>query len=142
MPKKEKRGSGDVQVRVLTRDEYPPEITADQGAYRPDVRFAAIHPAGLYHVEHQGAGHLATYFTPRRRGSRARQIGSASSMRGAFARITRHEDEILHPDAPREEGKNGPVNIFSLDRRMDDGATKTPTQLEREIAQILDDSKE
>lgn len=146
MPKKNKVDVtiGSMPVRVLSAGEYPAEITAASGARRPDVRFAAVHPLGLYHVDHLGAGHLQAYFTPRRRGSRAKPIGGASSMRGAFARIIAHEDELVDPGAPREEGRGGPVNIFSLGRRLDEGtavrAAKTPTQLEREIAQILAES--
>lgn len=142
--KTKKSGAGDVPVRVLDPSEYPAEIVARQGAYQPEIRFAAVHPLGLYHVEHQGAGSLAAYFTPRRKGSRAKLIGGASSMRGAFARISRHEDELLDPGAPREEGRTGAVSMHSLGRRLDEGtrarAEKTPTQLEREIARILSES--
>lgn len=124
---------------VLRPEEYPVEITRDRGALRPEIRFAALHPEGLYHVEHQGAGHLAAYFTPRRRGSRMKPIGSASSMRGALARISTHEDELLNPDAPREEGRGGPVSVFSLGRRTQ--GKKTPTQLDAEIEAFLKSSE-
>lgn len=126
---------GDRVPRVLRPDEYPAEITASQGAHRPDIRFAAIHPLGLYYVDHQGAGHLASYFVPRRRGSRAKLIGGASSLRGALERVLAHEDEMIHPDAPREDGSRGPVSIYSLGRRLD--ARKTRSQLEDEIEGLL-----
>jgi len=112
-------------VRVLAPSEYPIEITRAQGAYTPDVRFAATHPLGLYHVEDHGAGHLAVYFTARRRGSRAKNVGAASTMRDAMARISRHEDEATDPSAKREEGRNGPVNIMNLGRRLEGAKTRS-----------------
>lgn len=124
-------------VRVLPRSEYPASITASRGAYQPDVAFAAIHPLGLYHIERHGtSGHYDAYFTPKRKGSRRQNCGGASSMEGAFRRIQHHEDELMEPNAPREEGKNGPVNIFDLGKRTG-GTKKTPTQLDREIEAIL-----
>lgn len=122
-------------VRVLDPSEYPTSITARQGMYDPEVRFAAQHPLGLYYVEHQGAGHLAAYFQPRRKGSRRKNVGSASSMAGALARISAHEDELVNPDAPRERGTQGPVSIYALGQRT--GAKKTPTELDREIEEFL-----
>jgi hypothetical protein len=101
----------------------------------PDVRFAAEHPLGLYYVEHHGAGHLVAYFRPRRKGSRCKNIGSASSMTGALARISAHEDELVNPDAPREWGTRGPVSIYALGQRT--GQEKTPTELDREIEEFL-----
>lgn len=124
-------------VRVLQPEEYPAEIIKSQGAHRPDIRFAAIHPLGLYYVDHLGAGHFAAYFVPKRRGSRPRTIGAGSSLRGALERIRRHEDELVAPDAPREEGRDGPVSIFNLGRRID--GARTDTQLAREIAAILEE---
>ena len=122
-------------TRILSPSEYPANITGSRGAYRPDVVFAAQHPLGLYHVEHHGAGHLQAYFTPKRKGSRPKTIGGASSMEGAMRRIQNHEDEMMEPDAPREMGQSGPVSIFALGRRT--GGAKTPTQLDREIEQFL-----
>jgi hypothetical protein len=122
-------------VRVLSPAEYPESITARMGAYDPDIRFVAIHPLGTYYIDHGGAGHFEAYFIPKRKGSRAKLIGGASSMAGAFRRIANHEDELVEPNAPREEGKNGPVNIFALGRRT--GGQKTPTQLDREIEEFL-----
>lgn len=123
------------QVRILSREEYPPEITRADGAYRPDVRFAAIHPEGLYYVDHQGAGHFAAYFLPKRRGSRPRSVGGASSLRGALARVSAHEDELIDPSAPRETGGSGPVSVFSLGRRT--AGKKPDTQLDAEIRAYL-----
>jgi hypothetical protein len=123
-----------VGVRVLTPDEYPASITAPQGAYTPEIRFAAEHPLGLYYVQHEGAGHLAAYFV-RRRGSRPKNIGAASNLRGALRRISDHEDLLVNPAAPREEGKGGPVSIFSLGRRT--AGAKTSSQLDREIEEVL-----
>ncbi len=122
-------------VRVLTPEEYPTVITADQGAYRPEVWFAAQHPLGLYYVYHEGAGSLGAYFLPRRKGSRPKRIGSANSMAGAFQRISHHEDERINPDVPRERGASGPVSIHALGRRTSE--KKTPTQLDHEIEQFL-----
>lgn len=124
-------------IRVLSPEEYPPEITAARGAYTPDVRFAATHPLGLYHVEHHGAGHLQAMFTPRKKGSRARAIGGASDLAGAMRRILRHEDEVTSPEAPRERGESGPVSVFALGRRTH-GEEIPRTQPAREIAREID----
>jgi hypothetical protein len=122
-------------VRVLSPDEYPESITARSGAYDPDIRFVAIHPLGTYYVDHEGAGHFGAYFIPKRKGSRTKLIGGASSMAGAFRRIADHEDRLVEPKAPREEGKHGPVNIFALGQRT--SGKKTPTQLDAEIAEFM-----
>src|SRR5262245_65777669 len=125
-----------VKSRILPREEYPAELlTAGPGLHAPDVRLVAIHPMGRYHVEHHGAGHHVAYFTPRRRGSRPRNVGGAGSLRGALARIQAHEDELVEPDAPREMGQSGPVSIHSLGRRT--AGKKTPTDLDREIEEFL-----
>ncbi len=119
-------------VRVLPASEYPEVITAPRGAYTPDVCFVAVHPLGYYWVEQSPlAGHTTAMFLPRRARSRMQNIGSASTITGALKRIADHEDQIVNPDAPREEGKNGPVSIFSLGKRT--GKPKTPTELDREI---------
>lgn len=135
MPKAKK--VSDAEFRVLDPSEYPASITAPRGAYTPIVEFAATTPLGLYHVEDQGAGsgHLMAYFTPKRRGSRPKMIGGANSLAGALTRISNHEDEALHPDAPRERGQSGPVNVFSLGRRTQ--GPKPDSQLDREIRQHL-----
>lgn len=39
------------------------------------------------------------------------------------------------PNAPREQGRNGPVNIFDLGKRT--SGAKTPTQLDHEIDAII-----
>ncbi len=122
-------------VRVLAPSEYPDSITARQGAYQPDVRFAAVHPLGLYYVAHQGAGHFQAYFVPKRKGSREKNIGAGRGLAGAMARISAHEDELVNPEAPREWGTDGPVNVFSLGRRK--AGIKTPTDLDREIESFL-----
>jgi len=125
-----------VKSRILPREEYPAELlTGSPGSYPPDVRFVAVHPLGTYHVEHHGAGHHAAYFTPKRRGSRAKNVGGANSLRGALVRISHHEDELVSPDAPRERGQNGPVSIYSLGQRT--AGKKTPTDLDREIEEFL-----
>jgi len=120
----------DIEARVLSPSEYPAAITATRGAYTPRVLFAALHPLGLFHVEDEGAGHLGVFFTSRR-AKRAKAIGAASSMAGAFRRISAHEDELIHPEAEREEGKRGPVSIFALGKRT--GAPKPKSQLDREL---------
>ncbi len=130
-----KTKSAAIPVRVLDASEYPTSITATRGMYTPQVMFAAIHPLGLYYVEHEGAGHLAVTFLPKRKGSRPKRIGSASSMEGAFRRISTHEDEVLNPQAEREEGRNGPVNIFDLGKRTN--SSKVPTDLDRELDRYL-----
>lgn len=123
-----------IAARVLTPAEYPLSIRIRHG--RPnDVRFAAIHPLGLFHVEHHGANHMQAYFTPKRKGSKAQMIGAGNGLAGALRRVKNHEDELLNPDAPREEGKNGPVSIHALGRRT--GGPKPPTQLDREIDEFL-----
>jgi hypothetical protein len=123
-----------IEARVLPPSEYPASITVTRGAYTPDVKFAAQHPLGLYYVEHQGAGHLGVYFLSKR-SKHAKPIGGASSMAGAFRRISKHEDEMIHPDAEREEGKRGPVSIHALGERT--GAPKPKSQLDRELDQWL-----
>jgi len=129
--------STQLAVRVLSPAEYPADITSAPapGLYKPDVRFAATHPLGLYWVEHHGAGHLVAYFRPKRKRSRPQLVGSASNMGVALSRISDHEDEMVNPDAPREDGRNGPVSIFSLGKRT--SGKKTPTQLDREIEAYL-----
>lgn len=122
-------------VRILPRAEYPVEITAPRGAYTPNIEFAAQHPLGLYYVENQGAGHRMAFFLPKRRGSRPKIAGAASSLAGALRRIQKHEDELLEPDAPREEGKNGPVSIWALGSRTN--GSKKETELDRQIAAII-----
>ncbi len=126
-PKEPQMPKPSAPVRVLAPSEYPASITASQGAYQPDVRFAAVHPLGLYYVAHQGAGHFQAYFVPKRKGSREKNIG-------AMARISAHEDELVNPEAPREIG-DVPVNVFSLGRRK--AGSKTPTDLDREIESFL-----
>lgn len=124
---------------ILKPSEYPIEITQAKGAYTPKVVFAASHPLGLYHVENQGAGYHMAYFTPRRKGSRAKPIGAGNSLAGAMKRISDHEDEMIHKDAPREEGKNGPVSIWALGQRT--GAPKPESELDRLMAMYLRDNK-
>ena len=124
-----------VAVRVLAPAEYPETITRDQGAFRPRIEFAAMHPLGLFFVENQGAGYRLAQLLPHRKGARRKVIGGASSLAGALRRIKDYEDEALEPDAPREEGKNGPVSIWSLGKRT--SGTKTPTELDREIDAII-----
>lgn len=122
-------------VRVLSPSEYPASITATRGAFTPDIRWAAEHPLGLYYVCHQGAGHMAAVFVPKRKGSREKQVGAGRTVSQALQRIAEHEDELVNPDAPRHDGRNGPVDIFALGRRS--GGTKTPTELDREIAAYM-----
>lgn len=120
----------DIEARVLSPSEYPASITTPRGAYTPKVVFAAQHPLGLYHVEDEGAGHLGVFFTPRR-AKRAKIIGGASSMARALGLISQHEDELVHPEAEREEGRRGPVSIYALGRRT--GGPKPKSQLDREL---------
>jgi hypothetical protein len=127
--------SAPISVRVLQPSEYPESITQRQGAFTPDVRFAAIHPLGMYYVDHEGAGSLAAYFIPKRKGSRVQNAGRASSLQGALAKISRHEDNLVNPDAPRERGANGPVSIYSLGERTK--GEKTKTELDLEIDKLL-----
>ncbi len=126
-------------VRVLMPFEYPPQLTGARGAYTPKVKFAAQHPLGLYHVEDQGAGYHMAYFTPKRKGSRAKPIGAGNSLAGALARIAEHEGDELEPNAPRETGANGPVSIFAVGRRT---TPKKETQLDRELAAFVAKIKE
>lgn len=125
----------DAVVRVLSPEEYPASITSPSGAYTPDVRFAAVHPLGLFYVDHQGAGHYAAVFVPKRKGSRPKNIGGASSLAGALRRVSTYEDELTDPSTKRETGSGGPVNVFSLGKRME--GKKTPSQLDREIDAVL-----
>ena len=120
----------DIKARVLSPNEYPASITTTRGAYTPNVLFAAVHPLGLFHVEDEGGGHLGVYFTSRR-AKRAKPIGGAGSMASAFRRISAHEDELIHPEAAREEGKHGPVSIYALGKRT--GEPKPKSQLDREL---------
>lgn len=120
MPKKP-----EIEARVLSPSEYPPSLMQTRG-----VLFAAQHPLGLYHVEDHGAGVHAVFFTPRR-AKRAKVIANARSMPGAFCAISQHEDELVHPEAEREEGKKGPVSIYALGQRT--GEPKPKTQLDREL---------
>ena len=124
-----------ISVRVLRPSEYPAAITQRSGAYTPDVRFVAVHPLGTYYVDHEGAGSFAAYFIPRRKGSRVQSAGRGSSLRGALARISKHEDGLVNPGAPREWGTDGPVSIFDLGKRT--GGEKTKTQLDLEIEEFL-----
>jgi len=119
-------------VRILSPGEYPENITAPAfpGAYKARVSFAAQHPLGLYHVEEEGAGTLGVYFTPRR-ARKPRRVATAANMAGAFRRISHHEDELMHPEAKREEGKHGPVSIYALGQRT--GSTKPRSQLDQEL---------
>ena len=121
----------DIEARVLSPSEYPASITATRGAYTPKIVFAAEHPLGLYYVEDQGAGHLGTFFLSRR-AKHAKTIGGASSIAGAFRRISKHEDELIHPGAEREEGKRGPVSIYAIGERT--GETKPKSHQAREPA--------
>lgn len=120
----------ELEARVLSPSEYPASITAPRGAYTPDIKFAAQHPLGLYYVDHEGAGHLGVYFLSKR-SKHAKTIGGASSMAGAFRRISKHEDQLVHPEAEREEGKRGPVSIYALGERT--GAPKPRSQLDLEL---------
>ena len=119
-------------VRILSPGEYPESITAPAfpGAYKAQVTFAAQHPLGLYHIEEEGAGTLGIYFTPRR-ARKPRHVATAVNMAGAFRRISHHEDELMHPEAKREEGKHGPVSIYALGRRTRD--VKPRSQLDQEL---------
>lgn len=119
-----------VEARVLSPSEYPAAITVSRGAYQPKVLFAAQHPLGLYHVEDHGANVHAVFFTPRR-AKKPKIIANTRSMAGAIRAISEHEDELVHPEAAREEGKRGPVSIYSLGRRT--GEPKPKTQLDREL---------
>jgi len=125
-------------VRVLPRAEWPAAVTAPRGAYTPRVEFVAQHPRGMYHVEIQGAGHRAAYFTPRR-GTHKRPIGGASTLAGALERIAEHEGDLAEPSAPRETGAAGPASIYAVGRRT---TPKTPTELDREIALFLAGARE
>lgn len=119
-----------VEARVLSPIEYPPSLTQVRGAYTPNVLLAAQHPRGLYHVEDHGAGVHAVYFTPSR-GKKPKIIANTRSMVGALRTISEHEDELVHPEAEREEGKRGPVSIYALGKRT--GEPKPKSQLDREL---------
>ena len=121
-----------VETRILSPNEYPESITAPAfpGAYKAKVLFAVQHPLGLYHIEDMGASTLGVNFTPRR-AKKPRYIATAGNMAGAFHRISRHEDELLHPNAAREEGKHGPVSIYALGQRTKEAKPKS--QLDREL---------
>jgi hypothetical protein len=90
---------------------------------------------GRYHIENHGAGVHAVYFTRKRKGSKPKLIANTRSMANALKSIAEHEDEMDAPNAPRETGQNGPVSIYALGKRT--GGTKTPTQLDAEIAAYL-----
>jgi hypothetical protein len=122
----------DTEARVLSPSEYPASITSPSfpGAHPPRVIFAAQHPLGLYHVEDEGANTHGVYFTPRR-AKKPRRVATASSMPGALRRISDHEDDLVHPGAAREEGKHGPVSIYTLGRRTHE--PKPKSQLDREL---------
>jgi len=124
----------DIQARVLSPSEYPASITAPRGAYTPKVLFAAQHPLGLYFVEDMGANTLGVNFLPRR-SKKPKYIATAGSMSGAFRRISKHEDDLIHPKAEREEGMRGPVSIYSIGERT--GAPKPKSQLDRELGAWL-----
>ncbi len=126
------RKKPDIEARVLAPSEYPASITTPSfpGAYPPKVIFAAQHPLGLYHVEDEGANVHGVYFTPRR-AKKARRFATASSMAGAFRRISDHEDELVHPEAEREEGKRGPVSVYALGQRSKE--PKPKSQLDHEL---------
>lgn len=130
MPKPKKKP--DIEARVLPPSEYPASITspAFPGAYPPNVIFAVQHPLGLYHVEDEGAHTHGVYFTPRR-AKKAKRFATASNMAGAFRRISNHEDELIHPEAKREEGKNRPVSIYALGQRTE--GPKPKSQLDSEL---------
>lgn len=125
MPKKP-----DIEARVLAPSEYPASITMPRGAYTPNILFAAQHPLGIYFVEDMGAGTLGVNFLSRR-AKKPTYIGTASGMAGAFRRISKHEDERIHPEAEREEGKHGPVSIHALGQRTRE--PKPKSQLDREL---------
>jgi hypothetical protein len=120
----------DIEARVLTPSEYPASITAPSfpGAHPPKVIFAAQHPLGLYHVEDEGADVHGVYFTPRR-AKKARRFATASSMASAFRRISDHEDELVHPEAEREEGEARPRDARRADRRRAGPWTRARTPL-------------
>lgn len=122
-------------AHILKPSEYPAELVRARGAYTPKVELVAEHPLGTYYVEDEGAGHLGVYFTPRRKGAKTKTIGGASSLEGAIKRISNHEDELINPTAKREDGKNGPVSIWSLGKRV--GTTKPETALDRLLAAHL-----
>ncbi len=124
------KSKADIEARVLSPSEYPPSITATRGAYTPKIMFAAQHPLGLYFVEDMGAGTLGVNFQSRR-SKKPKYIATASSMAGAFRRISKHEDALVHPEAAREEGKRGPVSIYALGERT--GEPKPKSQLDHEL---------
>jgi len=125
-----------IEARVLSPDEYPAAITATRGAHTPKVLFAAQHPLGLYFVEDMGANTLGVNFQSRR-AKKPTYIATASSMAGAFRRISKHEDDLVHPEAEREWGKKGPVSIWAVGERT--GEPKPKSQLDRELDSWLAD---
>jgi hypothetical protein len=90
-------------------------------------------PVGTYHVEHHGAGVHAVFFKPKR-AKKAKIIANTGSLEAALRRISEHEGDLLEPDAPRVTGREGPVSIYAVGRRL---TPKTATQLDREIAEFL-----
>ena len=66
-----------------------------------------------------------------RRAKKPKRFATASSMVGAFQRISSHEDNLIHPEAPREEGAQGPVSIYALGQRTH--GTKPKSQLDHEL---------
>lgn len=120
----------ELEARVLSPSEYPPSLTVPRGGYALKVLFVAQHPLGLYHVEDHGAGVHAVFFTPRR-AKKSKIIANTRNMAAAFRAISQHEDELVHPEAEREEGKRGPVSIYALGRRT--GEPKPKSQLDREL---------
>lgn len=90
-------------------------------------------PVGTYTVEHHGAGVHAVLFKGKRQ-KKARLIANKGSLEGALRAISEHEGDLLEPNAPREEGRSGPVSIYAVGKRT---TAKTPTQLDRDIAAIL-----
>lgn len=121
-----------ITARVLSPAEYPANLTGTRGLWGrlPTILFATQHPLGLYSVEDEGANVHGVYFTPRR-AKKPQRIATASSMSSAFRRISDHEDRLLHPEAVREEGKQGPVSIYALGQRTQD--PKPKSELDREL---------
>jgi hypothetical protein len=90
-------------------------------------------PVGTYHVEDHGAGVHAVFFKAKR-AKKAKIIANAGSLESALRRISEHEGDLLEPTAPRVTGREGPVSIYAVGRRL---TPKTATQLDREIAEFL-----
>jgi len=90
-------------------------------------------PVGTYTVEHHGAGVHAVLFKGKRQ-KKARLVANTGSLPAALAAISEHEGDLLEPNAPRETGAGGPVSIYAVGRRT---TPKTPTQLDREVEEIL-----